>query len=253
MKRSFTNFLTAILLVATLLPTKVKAQEITPPNASLFTIRDKDVLWGLSAGWVAKEWATTQNGRTIHEDLWGNRDKMLHGLQIGVHFQQSIRYGIGWRTGLYYEWYISLDKYVKERGYKRFNEHGLYLPLHVIASMHITRKICVTPYGGIGVNWAIYGNMKNDPPKRYDYYGNILGTILGGAINSWANSGKREYFDYNNHSPHHWNVQAEAGVALRVYGVELTFTYSWGLNHHWLYDTAPSRQNKMAANIAFTI
>ena len=229
-----------------------KEENKAKKQTKLFIGEDYKMHGGLSVGWVAKEWSTSANGRTVHEDIWGNPNKMLHGLQIGIHLQRNIFYGIGWRTGLYYEWYISEDNYVKEQGYSRFNEHGLYVPIHAILNMHITPKISICPYGGFGFNWAIYGNMKNNPDSQY-YDSNLAGEIIGNAFNSWFNSGKRLFFDYNNHSPHHWNVQAEAGVALRIYKAELTFTYSWGLNRHWLYDDIPSHQNKMAANIAFTI
>ena len=172
----------AILLLLMSLPANTVAQE----KGNMFSIDDEDLYVGINAGWVAKEWVTSSGGRTLHEDLWGNRDKFLHGLQIGLSLQKSVYKGIGFRTGLSYEWYISTSKYIKERGFSRFNEHG------------------------------------------YPY----------------------EYFDYNNHSPHHWNVQAEAGLALRFKMVELSFTYAWGLNRHWLYEDVPSHQNKLSANLS---
>ena len=257
------NILTVAILIAAILPAVANAQETSSWKKNMFTSQDKLFQWGLSAGWVAKEWTTTANGRTYHENLWGDRDKMFHGFQFGLHAQQSVFNGIGWRTGLYYEWYISTSSYVKEQGFSRFNEHGLYLPLHIIFQMSPIKNVCIMPYAGFGFNWAIYGNFKEGPlsgPGGYTgkgYSGNdIVETAILSLVNTAVSSRREypvEYFDYNNHSPHHWNVQAEVGVALRIYKAELTFTYSWGLNRHWLYDDKPSHQNKMAAQLAFTI
>ena len=96
------RFLTGTMLVALFLPTTANAQETGVKTRDLFTIDDMVFHGGFSVGWVAKEWTTSANGRTYHEDLWGNPGKMLHGVQFGLHFNQSIYYGVGWRTGLYY-------------------------------------------------------------------------------------------------------------------------------------------------------
>ncbi|GEM_PF-4827834 len=47
--------------------------------------------------------------------------------------------------------------------------------------------------------------------------------------------------------------QAEAGLAIRIKRAEVAFTYSWGLNHHRLYDEAFSRQNKLNVNLSYVI
>ena len=255
--------LTAALLIAAILPSVANAQETSSWKKNMFTSQDKQFQWGLSAGWVAKEWTTSANGRTYHENLWGELDKMLHGFQFGIHAQQSVFYGIGWRTGLYYEWYISTSSYIKEMGFSRFNEHSLYLPLHVIFQMSPIKNVCIMPYAGFGFNWAIYGDFKDGPISgpggvtggyySNDFAENIIYSIVDAATYSKRRNYPYESFDYNNHSPHHWNVQAEVGIALRIFKAELTFTYSWGLNRHWLYDDMPSKQNKMAAHLAFTI
>ena len=263
MKTFFKSVLMAVGFFCMIQPVVAVAQELDRQKNNMFSYNDNDLWIGLSAGWTAKDWVTSYKGRNYHEDLWGNPDKMLHGLQVGVRLQQGLYYGLGYRTGLYYEWYISTDKSIKERGFSRFNEHNLYLPLHIMFRLDPFEDVSITPYGGIGFNWAIYGNFKKGPISNasgyYDYYGSSIGgsivySIADALINPY---GRRyypiEYFDYNNHSPHHWNVQAEAGVALRYKHFELSFTYSWGLNRHWLYDDMPSHQNKMAANLSYII
>ena len=270
MRHLFRNTLSAAALVWVLLPgASVAAEEAASKAATLFTLDDRTFHGGFSVGWVAKEWRTSYNGQTLCEDLWGNLGKMLHGVQFGLHFHQSIFYGIGWRTGFYYEWYISHDSFLKENGWNRFNEHSLYIPLHVQFRLPVTRKISITPYAGIGFNIALKGRMKNGPLTgangvevinhgySHTYSGNFIGDVIGTIVE--AATARKEYIQhevqgyvYDNHTPRKFNLQAELGVAFRVYAAELTFTYSWGLTKHHLYDFAPSRQNKLAMNLGIT-
>ncbi|MBR6142080.1 MAG: hypothetical protein IKQ37_10025 [Bacteroidaceae bacterium] len=279
------NLLAAAALVLTLLPQAAYAQvneneyavwnenaswKAKPRKSDLFTVDDKKFHGGFSVGWVAKEWTTKANGITYHEDLWGNRNKVLNGVQFGVHFEQCIRYGVGWRTGLYYEWYISHDHFLRENGWDRFNEHCLYIPLHVQFRLPIAPRnenISVTPYAGIGFNIAMKGRFKNGPRtdangvKRIDHgyvahsTGSWLGDIISGAIQS-ATGGWTEYvqydvqnYVYDDYTPRKANIQVEFGLALRIYAAQLTFTYSRGITDHRLYNFAPSRQNKVALNL----
>ena len=200
----------------------------------------------MTAGWVAKEWRTTINGRTVREDMWGNPNKMLHGLQLGFFLSKGLFHGFGFRTGLSYEWYLSFDKQIKDMGFKRFSEHSLYVPVHAMIRMFPfrNRTISITPFGGVGVNWAMMGKLKSGPMAITDKYG--FNKVTGRQY-------PLELFDYNNNTPHHWNVQGEAGVAIRIKAAEISFTYSWGLNHHQLYENLSSRQNKLAANISWVI
>ena len=244
-------FLTAATLLAMLMPTAASAQEAIYQGESgefKHTYEAKDLLFNITGGWVAKEWRTTINGETRHEDFWGNPDKMLHGMQVGLSVSKGLFHGLGFRAGLYYEWYLHFfnSQMKEDYGFNRFSEHCLYIPLHAMIRMYpfSNKSICVTPFGGIGFNWAIVGKLKSGPMAVTDKYGR--NTITGRQY-------PLEIFDYNNHPPHHWNVQAEAGLAIRIKRAEVAFTYSWGLNHHRLYDEAFSRQNKLNVNLSYVI
>ncbi|MBQ7182295.1 MAG: hypothetical protein IJR87_13525 [Bacteroidaceae bacterium] len=270
MKPSYRNMLAAMAFVVALLPGTPAAAEKTQSKAvTLFTMEDKKFHGGFSVGWVAKEWRTSHDGQTLREDLWGNPGKMLHGVQFGLHANQSIYYGLGWRTGFYYEWYISHDGFLKENGWDRFNEHSLYIPIHIQMRLPVTRKISISPYAGIGFNLVMKGRMKNGPMtdasgKEVINNGNnhvnstpLLLDLIGDLITSAT--ARKEYIQhevqgyvYDNHTPRKFNLQAELGVALRIYAAQLTFTYSWGLTDHHLYDFASSRQNKLAVNLGIT-
>jgi len=263
---TFTRLLAAAVLAAILLPTTViKAQESSHKIGSLFTVDDKKFHGGFSVGWVAKDWTTSIGGETLREDLWGNPNKMLNGVQFGLYFHQCIRYGVGWRTGFYYEWYINHDQFLRDNGWDRFNEHCLYIPLHAQFRLPLARrnkKISITPYAGIGFNIAMKGRFKNGPMTgpsgrevisggdNYFDTDNFLVGVIASAID-YAVS-RKEYiqhevqnYEYGNHTPNKFNLQAELGVALRIYAAELAFTYSWGLTGHRLYDGLQSRQNKL--------
>lgn len=275
MKTASHLFVVALIL-GFLLPTKIIAQDSTSIKPSMtkwknkFTAEDKKLLVGFSVGYVAKDWSTSINGTTIHEDLWGNPNKKLKGVQFGLHFQQSIYYGVGWRAGLYYEWYISHDSFLKENGWDRFNEHCLYIPLHVQFRLPIARKICISPYAGIGFNIAMMGKMKNGPRTgasgkeiidnglRWRNTGFGLVDFIGNIVDyatqqpTYIQHEVQKYV-YDDYTPRRFNLQAELGFAMRIYATELTFTYSWGVTRHHLYDFAPSRQNKLAVNLALVL
>lgn len=275
MRQLITKHMLAVAFV--LLPMHGFAQESEPEHeaepmkGNLFKVDDKKFHGGFTVGYVAKEWTTSANGKTYHEDLWGNPDKMLKGVQFGLHFHQSIIYGIGWRTGFYYEWYISHDDFLRQNGWDRFNEHCLYIPLHVQFRLPVAPrnpKISITPYAGIGFNIAMKGRMKNGPRTGasgvevigggpgYDANAGFWGNLIAGIVDATR---RKEYiqhevqnFVYDDYTPRKFNLQAELGVAMKIYAAQLTFTYSWGLTKHHLYDDASSRQNKLALNLGVT-
>ena len=54
---------------------------------------------GMHVGYVSKQWATDFGDYKFKENLFGEEDKRLHGLQIGFTYQPYTRYGIGLYTG----------------------------------------------------------------------------------------------------------------------------------------------------------
>ena len=230
----------SVAIIVAAFPSILAAQQ----SDGKYEIKGKDFQIDLTAGWVAKEWRTVKNGTTLREDMWGNPNKMLHGLQLGVSISKGLFYGLGFRSGLYYEWYLSFDKQIKDMGFNRFSEHNLYIPIHAMYRFSLPKNIGIMPFGGVGFNWAMMGKLKNGPMVITNKYG--FNDITGRQY-------PLELFDYNNHTPHHWNVQAEVGIAVRIVKFDLSFTYSWGLNNHQLYDDVPSHQNKLAVNLSYVI
>lgn len=270
------KFLLAATLIGLILPNAATAQERKfEPNAAqkkgnIFTFDDKQMHGGFTIGWAAKEWITNINGENVHHNLWGTPNKMLHGLQLGVHLNQSLFYGIGWRTGFYYEWYKDKDQILKNNGWDRFSEHCLYIPLHIQFRLPIIPKnenISVSPYAGIGFNIAMKGRFKNGPaskasgleyrpyPDNNNSYGSLLEDLVGSffdyatGMNGYYVQHEVLNYVYNNYTPRKFNLQAELGIAVCIYHAQLTFTYSWGLTDHQMDIFYTSRQNKISANL----
>ena len=196
-------------------------------------------------------------------------NKCMVALQLGVHLNQSLFYGIGWRTGFYYEWYKDKDQILKNNGWDRFSEHCLYIPLHIQFRLPIIPKnenISVSPYAGIGFNIAMKGRFKNGPASKasgleyvrdpnYNSSGNFWEDLASSifdyatGINGYYVQHEVLNYVYNNYTPRKFNLQAELGIAVCIYRAQLTFTYSWGLTDHQMSITNTSRQNKISANL----
>lgn len=211
----------------------------TRNSTTLFNGGHSDAELGLQIGYVNKVWTTEFDGYTWKENLWGQENKRLHGFQVGLIYQPCFTWGGGLHTGLLYEGYISEASGVKEMGWDKFYEHNLYLPAHLMYRLPFSTRSSLMLYGGLGFNWAIYGEYREYGHYAYDYDGDRY------------YFGPREYQTYGrNEWPRHMNVQAEIGANLRFDAFMVSFTYSRGLTNHNFYDGRKTRQDKLAITIA---
>jgi len=200
-------------------------------------------------GYVNKSWRCTYaTAGTLREDFWGFPNSYLHGIQVGGLYTPSFDWGLGLRTGLYFEFYNSVSPYVRDYC-NNFSEIDLYIPVHASFRIPITNDVSFNVFGGVGFQLAMDG-------KYFKYTGRTWWTF------------RRLYREYYTQRqvygvdgwPHKVNWQGEVGASLRIKIVTLNFTYSWGLNEHGImntfddgltYETAlKSRQDKMEASIA---
>lgn len=197
------------------------------------------------AGYVNKTWRTDFDGYSVNENFWGERDKRLHGMQVGFLYQPSIDVGFGrfgFNTGLCYELYLSVSPVVKDAGYDRYVESDIYIPLHATYSLPLARKCSLNLYGGIAMNWAIDGEFQEDY-EFYDHY-----------YREWVYDHYTDYQEFGNgRYPRHFNGQIEYGASLKFNNWSLGFTYSQGLTNHKLYKGFETIQNKMSFNITYTL
>lgn len=189
---------------------------------------------GFSMGYVTKQWVSKGEGERFKENVWGDENKKLHGLQAGLHFQPCFSWGLGLYTGLFYEYYVSWSDEMKENGYMdKFQEHCAYMPIHAYYRIPFAKKVALSVHGGIGMDCGIHASFssteyENSEPVT-DYYG-------------------EEGF------PKRFNLSAEIGVGIRVGPVQVKGQYSKGLTDHKFYSDLgdyKTIQNKLSLSVSW--
>ena len=189
---------------------------------------------GFIFGYVSKQWVTTGYGEQLKENNWGEEGKMLHGMQLGLHFQPCFSWGGGLYSGIFYELYMSWNEEARNNGYMdQFMEHCLYIPVHLYYRIPFAEKVALSIHGGIGMDCGLLAKFTSteydDVAPVTDYYG-------------------QEYY------PKRFNFSAEVGASLRLWGVQLNFQYSKGLTDHKFYTSLgeyKTIQNKMSVGISW--
>ncbi len=178
----------------------------------------EDAPIGVTLGYVSKAWETDFDGDNYSENLWGEEGKRFHGIQLGAFFNPCYSWGGGVYTGLFYEAYISLSE---KMSYDKFTEHSLYLPLHLSYRLPFGKQTSLTVRGGLGFNWALYGEFRDFGYEDYDghYYG-PKDYLLEYGRDGW---------------PKRFNTQVEMALSLRYKIFQLTASYSRGLTDHEFY------------------
>lgn len=234
-KRLFAIFVTLLLLQ---LPGK--AQELI--DLDLGFEEDTRFAPYLTFGYLNKDWVTEIDGKTLHENFWGEPDKRLHGMQIelGVH-QRLTDYGFGVQYGLGFEFCFSNTDAVRDRGWDSFNEFSLYAPLHILYDFRCFRNCSIIPFAGIGFNCAVVGGYEESNNRYwYDADGNYFGPV--------------EYQQYGHGKhPRRWNNQLEAGCKFRRGQFLIGATYAKGFSDHRLYKFHETHQNKLSISMGIII
>jgi hypothetical protein len=203
----------------------------------LFYGGHSDPIATLVLGYVNKDWTTDFGDHVFHENIWGQEGKRIHGFQAGVGVQPCLPMGLGIHSGLFYEFYYSVSQAVKDAGYDDFREHNLYLPLHAMYRLPISRVSSFNVYGGLGFNWAMWGSYNVDDARWY---------YDGTRVVNWQKYGDGQW-------PKHLNVQWEVGCGVRIDMVQLNFTYSRGITDHEFYKGYHTRQNKIGISLSFVL
>ncbi len=227
---------------------------IIPPASEVKPEKDlkkggyEKVLWDLEFGYVNKSWICNYPSGRQREDLFGDKGKLLHGMYFGAMLTPSFDWGLGLRTGVLAEAYISKSSRITE--YCRdYSEFDLYFPLHLSYRFPFKKDIALTIYGGAGFEWAVAGN-----------YNETKGTawVPGRRPVPVLTDPKKHVF--GNGWPENINWQAELGLNFRFEHIGFSFTYGFGLVDHHLQNSfdggnqyeaaATSRQDRMQATIS---
>ena len=197
--------------------------------------------WSLQVGYVNKQWISKVNGQTMREDMWGKRNRFLHGIQVGGVYTPTLRSGLGAYTGLLMEAYLSSSKVM---GYDNFTEVSLYVPAHLNFNVRLSPKVSINTHAGLGLNWAVHGGFTNHDSWYWDYdsYGMVYQHFY-----------EVDHIRYGKYGwPKAYNVQAEWSVGVRVDRVLVSMSYSFGLIDHRLYKDvkgSDTRQDKMSLTV----
>ena len=189
--------------------------------------------FGIHIGYLSKQWETDFGDHKYKENLWGEEDRRLHGLQIGLSWTPISQYGLGLYTGLFTELCFSSGE---SMGYDNFSEGSLYVPAHIAVNLPMGRESALMVHGGVGFNYAFAGEFFDDD-YWYDDYGDrhyYEGERLHYGRDGW---------------PRRFNTSLELGATLRIDRFVLNANYSWGMTDHRLYTDMPhhaTHQNKIS-------
>lgn len=206
--------------------------------------------WEIDFGYINKSWICNYPSLKQREEFFGDGGKLMHGINFGVLLTPSTDWGLGLRTGVFGEAYISKSSRIKEYC-AEFGEMNLYVPLHASFRFPFKKDRALEVFGGAGFQWVIVGSYSK--PKGTAWTGRRPDPQLTNP----------EKHIYGNGWPERTNWQAELGVRLRYERLGVSFTYGFGLTNHRLqnsfdggatFETATtSRQDKMQLTISMTL
>lgn len=173
--------------------------------------------WGFSVGYVEKDWVI--DGEALIPSHRGplsddpNND-YVSGIQAGIRFCPQWKYGFGAQTGIYYQFFYDADDGPKGVTYS-FNEHSLYVPLHLEYRLNFGRDFQLMAYGGLGVDFGLNGCYKS---RLLQDDGEELVTTTVDNV-----------YDKKELEMNRLNISKEFGIGISVGCVLLQFQTSKGL------------------------
>lgn len=170
---------------------------------------------GLEVGWVRKQFSVSSDGTEIYKgkmifmETGEGENEWMNGVRAGIHFQPTFWKGIGLYTGLFWECYMaSTDAYKQTDGYtsffSKYEEHNLYLPLHLFYEIPLGRKVAIGLHGGVGANYCL-------ARKVYDYKSHADGIDYNISYNILKDDD-----NYYPEFPDAFSAQWEVGVQMRL-------------------------------------
>ncbi|MDE7412027.1 MAG: hypothetical protein K2M94_08320 [Paramuribaculum sp.] len=191
---------------------------------------------GFSFGYVQKQYVTRDGAYLIKQNLW-EEGASMHGGQLGMHFEPAFKWGLGLYTGLFWEFYVSSDGSWLDNDTYTYQEHDLYLPIHLYYRLRLGERCHVALHGGIGMDFIVSHNIHT-------------GSETNGTYVEWNESLSEDWTIV----PKRFNASGEIGVDFRWRMIGATFTYSWGLTNQGFYSDygdLKTHTNKMSFAISW--
>ncbi len=194
---------------------------------------DADAM-GFSLSYVQKQLVyTDENDDKQAYNTWGEEDKWVQGVQVGIYFQPTFSWGLGLHTGLFYEYYTSTnDNLTDVDDFNLYTEHALYMPAHLYFRLPFAEQVALAVHGGLGINCGLTRSIACKDEESY--YAPIELAY-----------GTTEYSKQ-------LSLASELSLALRLYTVQLHATYSQGLvdSNRDVLEHIPS-QNKITIGLSW--
>ncbi len=199
-----------------------------------FNRKKDDYVGGFSVGYFRKQWTYENNGKKEKLGIFDNKD-YLQGVQAGLRIDPQFGWGIGMNSGVFYEFCWAKSETERDRYgvyHYTYNEHGLYVPVHLKYTMNFSEWFQLSFYGGAGLNYVFSGKVKLKDDYGTDYSEDVFD----------ADDMKR------------FNVMLEYGASIRIKALQFDFTMSQGLTK-WSdasdYKLKQGRPFSVAATICF--
>ena len=208
------------------------AQSGPSPKPNPFELKNETGTIGLSVGYVQKSWTSRlDDGTSGSYGIWG--DKPINGIQAGIktdfYFKPDM-FGLGIATGLFYEYYYSKSDVINNEVdfYNTFQEHSLYLPIHLIYRFDINRNFGIFIKGGVGLDYGI--------SAKYNQ------TVVGDSSPSYTSDDL--YGDKDFGVLTRFNASGEFGGGIQIKNVAVDFSFSKGLLNQTASEGYTTKQNK---------
>ena len=143
--------------------------------------------FGVSVGYVSKRWENIwSDGSKEHSSVFDDT-KLINGVQAGVRWEPQLKYGFGFDTGLYYEYYQDKSDMMDDGdGYGpyfvRMSEHCLHFPAHVEYRLNFTEDFQVFFYGGVALDFVLYGKFDYFDEGYDEPFGTLDEEIYAGEV-----------------------------------------------------------------------
>ena len=140
--------------------------------------------FGVSVGYVSKRWENIwSDGSKEHSSVFDDT-KLINGVQAGVRWEPQLKYGFGFDTGLYYEYYQDMMDDGDGYGpyFVRMSEHCLHFPAHVEYRLNFTEDFQVFFYGGVALDFVLYGKFDYFDEGYDEPFGTLDEEIYAGEV-----------------------------------------------------------------------
>ena len=195
---------------------KFKAYHIRSRH-NIFDIDYRRRDWGIDFSYLNRHYSYKANGQSTKHNKWGEENETDNGIQAGISYHPSFKYGQGLKTGIYWQYFwggVDFD----DGGVGNWEEHDLYIPLQYQPRLPLGEEMSVFVNGGIACSIGLSNTLKlkDDDQTSFD-----------------VGFGYNEQYDVVMPDAVQWSVPIGIGFQWKALMVE--GKYSFGLTENKTY------------------